>query len=179
MPGSVATADGAGGIKQTDPTRYAALSHPGDSYSYSIFEQAGEAVHTSGTKLLGGLTPKRVLAIGESQSAFYLTTYLDAVQPLSVGVYDGYLVYSRGEDGSNLSQAPQPTITTPNPTYIRTDLHVPVMLFETEADLLTLGYVEARQPPTRYIREWETAGTAHDDTYGLLYSRSDNLNGPG
>jgi hypothetical protein len=177
VPGSVATADGAGGIKQTDPTRYAALNHPGDSYSYSIFEQAGEAVHTSGTKLLAGLTPKRVLAIGESQSAFYLTTYLDAVQPLSVGVFDGYLIYSRGGDGSDLSQAPQPTITTPDPTYIRTDLHVPVMLFETEADLLTLGYVVARQPPTQYIREWETAGTAHDDTYGLLYSRSDNLNG--
>ncbi len=177
VPGSVATADGAGGIKQTDPTRYAALVHPGDSYSYSIFEQAGEAVHASAAKLLGGLTPKRVLAIGESQSAFYLTTYLDAIQPLSVGVYDGYLVYSRGSDGSDLSQSPQATISTPNPTYIRTDLHVPVMLFETEADLLTLGYVHARQPPTAYIREWETAGTAHDDTYGLLYSRSDNLNG--
>jgi hypothetical protein len=177
VPGSLATADGAGGIKQTDPTRYAALNHPGDSYSYSIFEQAGEAVHASATKLLGGLTPKHVVAIGESQSAFYLTTYIDAIQPLSVGVYDGYLVYSRGNDGANLSQAPQPNIATPNPTYIRTDLHVPVMLFETEADLLLLGYVEARQPPTTYIREWETAGTAHDDTYGLLYSRSDNLNG--
>jgi Alpha/beta hydrolase domain len=177
VPGSVATADGAGGLKQMDPSRYAALSHPGDSYSYSIFEQAGEAVHTSAAKLLDGLVPKRVLAIGESQSAFYLTTYVDAIQPLSVGVYDGYLIYSRGNDGSDLSQSPQPTITTPNPTYIRTDLHVPVMLFETEADLLLLGYVEARQPPTPYIREWEVAGTAHDDTYGLLYSRSDNLNG--
>jgi hypothetical protein len=177
VPGSVAVADGAGGIKQTDPTRYAALSHPGDSYSYSIFEQAGEAVHTSGAKLLGGLTPKHVVAMGESQSAFYLTTYLDAIQPLSVGVYDGYLIYSRGSNGSDLSQSPQPTIAPPNPTYIRTDLHVPVLLFETEADLLTLEYVEARQAPTQYIREWETAGTAHDDTYGLLYSRSDNLNG--
>jgi hypothetical protein len=177
VPGSVATADGAGGIKQTDPTRYAALNHPGDSYSYSIFEQAGEAVHTSSAKLLGGLVPKRVLAIGESQSAFYLTTYLDAIQPLSPGVYDGYLVYSRGNDGADLSQSPQPTIATPNPTYIRTDLHVPVLLFETEADLLLLGYVEARQPPTQYIREWETAGTAHDDTYGLLYSRSDSMTG--
>jgi hypothetical protein len=178
VPGSVASAEaGAGGLKQTDPTRYAALHHPGDSYSFSIFEQAGEAVHTSAAKLLDGLVPKRVLAIGESQSAFYLTTYLDAIQPLSPGVYNGYLVYSRGNDGANLSQAPQPTIATPNPTYIRTDLQVPVLLFETEADLLLLGYVEARQPPTQYIREWETAGTAHDDTYGLLYSRSDDLTG--
>jgi hypothetical protein len=178
VPGSVASAQaGAGGLKQTDPTRYAALNHPGDSYSFSIFEQAGEAVHTSAAKLLSGLVPKRVLAIGESQSAIYLTTYLDVIQPLSAGVYDGYLVYSRGNDGANLSQSPQPNIVTPNPTYIRTDLHVPVLMFETEADLLLLGYVEARQPPTQYIREWETAGTAHDDTYGLLYSRTDNLTG--
>ena len=178
VPGSVASAAaGAGGLKQTDPTRYAALNHPGDSYSFSIFEQAGEAVHKSAAQLLSGLVPKRVLAIGESQSAFYLTTYLDAIQPMSSGIYNGYLVYSRGNDGANLSQAPQPTIAAPNPTYIRTDLHVPVLLFETEADLLLLGYVEARQAPTQYIREWETAGTAHDDTYGLLYSRTDDLSG--
>ena len=177
VPGSVATAEGAGGIKQTDPARYGALTHPGDSYSYSIFEQAGEAVHTSAAKLLGGLKPHRVLAIGESQSAFRLVTYLDAIQPLSPGVYDGYLVYSRGGDGANLSQAPQANVASPNPTYIRTDLHVPVLLFETEADLMTLGYLTARQSPTHSIREWESAGTAHDDTYGLLYSRQDNLNG--
>ena len=177
VPGSVATAEGPGGIKQTDPARYGALTHPGDSYSYSIFEQAGEAVHTSAAKLLGGLKPKRVLAIGESQSAFRLVTYLDAIQPLSPGVYDGYLVYSRGGDGANLSQAPQANVASPNPTYIRTDLHVPVLLFETEADLMTLGYLTARQSPTHSIREWESAGTAHDDTYGLLYSRQDNLNG--
>jgi hypothetical protein len=178
VPGSVASADvGAGGIKQIDPTRYAAVNHPGDSYSYSIFEQAGEAVHTWAAKLLGGLVPKRVLAIGESQSAFYLTTYIDGIQPLSAGIYNGYLVYSRGNDGADLSQSPQPVIATPNPTYLRTDLHVPVLLFETEADLLLLGYVEARQSPTPYIREWETAGTAHYDTYGLVYSRSDNLTG--
>ncbi len=175
--GSIASSDGAGGIKQSDPARYKALVHPGDSYSYSIFEQAGEAVHASGSTLLGGLKPKRVLAIGESQSAFRLVTYIDAIQPRSPGVYDGYFVYSRGGDGADLSQSPQATITTPTPTYIRTDLHVPVLMFETEADLVTLGYEAARQPPTRYIREWEIAGTAHDDTYGLLYSRSDNDNG--
>ena len=175
--GSIASADGAGGIKQTDPARYGALVHPGDSFSYSIFEQMGEAVHTSAARLLGGLAPKRVIAIGESQSAFRLVTYIDAIQPLSPGVYDGYLVYSRGGDGADLSQSPQATIATPTPTYIRTDVGVPVLLFETEADLITLGYEAARQPPTKDIREWEIAGTAHDDTYGLLYSRSDNDNG--
>ena len=86
-------------------------------------------------------------------------------------------MYSRGGNASDLSQAPQATITTPTPTYIRTDLHEPVFLFETETDLLALGYLAARQPPTAYLREWETAGTAHDDTYGLLYARSDTGNG--
>jgi hypothetical protein len=176
VSGSIATADGAGGIKATDPARYEQLSHPGDSYSYSIFEQAGAAVRSSAGQLLEGLIPKRVLAVGESQSAFRLVTYLDAIQPLSPGVYDGYFLYSRGGNGAALSQSPQRTIPTPTPTLIRTDLHVPVLMFETEADLVSLGYVVARQPPTPHIREWETAGTAHDDTYGLLYARMDDGN---
>ncbi len=175
--GSIAGAAGAGPIKQTDPARYGSLQHPGDSYSYSIFQQTGQALHTSGSELLGGLHPQRVLALGESQSAFRLVTYIDALQPRSPGIYDAYFVYSRGGNSSDLSQSPQATITTPTPTYIRTDLHVPVFLFETETDLLDLGYLSARQPATRYIREWETAGTAHDDTYGLLYARADTGNG--
>jgi hypothetical protein len=175
--GSIGTAYGSGGLEQVDPGRYQSLHHPGDSYSFSIFEQAGEAVHAAGSKLLGGLQPKRVLALGESQSAGYMVTYIDAIQPLSPGVFNAYFVYSRGGNGADLSQSPQPTLATPYPTFIRTDLHVPVFLFETEADLLGLGYLPARQPPTKYIREWEVAGTAHDDTYGLLYSRSDSGSG--
>ncbi len=175
--GSIASVDGKTGLRQSDPARYGSLHHPGDSYSYSIFQQAGRALQTSGSRLLSGLHPQRVLALGESQSAFRLVTYIDALQTRSPGIYDGYFVYSRGGNASDLSQAPQETITTPTPTYIRTDLHVPVFLFETETDLLALGYLAARQPPTAGIREWETAGTAHDDTYGLLYARSDTGNG--
>ncbi len=95
-PGSLATAAGTGGIKQSDPARYGTLDHPGDSYSYSIFEQAGAAVRAAGTKLLGGLHPKRVIALGESQSAFRLVTYVNAIQPSSPGIFDAYFIYSRG-----------------------------------------------------------------------------------
>lgn len=177
QPGSIGAAEGVGGIKQTDPARYGSLVQPGDSFSYSIYEQAGKAIRADAGRILGGLTPKHVIALGESQSAFRLTTYVDAIQPLSAGIYDAYFIYSRGGDGADLSQPPQSTITTPIPTLIRTDLHVPVFMFETEADLLGLHYVVARQPATPYIREWETAGTAHDDTYGLVYARSDTGNG--
>jgi len=176
-PDSIASEDAVDGLKPSDPARYGSLHHPGDSFSYSIYAQAGEAIRVSGSRLLGGLKPKRVMALGESQSAFRLVTYIDAIQPRAPGIYDAYFVYSRGGDGADLSQAPQRTIATPTPTFIRTDLRVPVFIFETEADLIGLGYLSARQPPTRYIREWETAGTAHDDTYGLLYARSDAGNG--
>jgi hypothetical protein len=175
--GSVATTAGFGGIEQTDPARYGTLRHPGDSFSYSIYEQAGKALRADAKRILGGLEPKRVIALGESQSAARLVTYIDAIQPMSPGLFNAYFLYSRFGDGADLSQSPQTTILAPTSTYIRTDLHVPVFMFETETDLLGLGYLSARQPPTTYIREWETPGTAHDDTYGLLYARSDTGNG--
>ena len=71
-----------------------------------MYRQAGVAVRDDAAELLGGLEPKHVIAAGESQSAFRLTTYIDAIEPISKGVYDGYLVYSRGDDGAALSQAP-------------------------------------------------------------------------
>jgi hypothetical protein len=164
---------GGGGLKASDPVRYGTLQHPGDTYSYSIFTQAGAAVHHSGTELLSGLKPRTVLAVGESQSARYLTTYLDAVAP-STNVWDGYLVYSRGGAGAMLAQAPLTPVPAPTPTLIRTDLRQPVLIFTTEADLMALGYLAARQPDTSKVRDWEVAGTAHDDTYGLTITRTDN-----
>jgi Alpha/beta hydrolase domain len=161
-----------GGLKAIDPARYGTLEHPGDSFSYDIFTQAGKAVRGQSAKLLGGLKPKTVLAIGESQSAGRMTTYLNAVTP-STTAFDGYLVYSRGGAGARLAQAPQQEITPPTPTLIRTDLRQPVLIFTTEADLMALGYLAARQPDTKLLRNWEVPGTAHDDTYGLVISRGD------
>lgn len=80
-----------GGLKGADPTRYASLSHPGDSYSYDLFSQAGRAVRaTTPTSPLGGLPVRRVLALGESQSAFRLVTFINAIQPRD-HTYDGFL----------------------------------------------------------------------------------------
>jgi hypothetical protein len=99
-PDSIASEDAVDGLKPSDPARYGSLRHPGDSFSYSIYAQAGEAIRVSGSRLLGGLKPKRVMALGESQSAFRLVTYIDAIQPLAPGIYDAYFVYSRGGDAS-------------------------------------------------------------------------------
>ncbi len=154
-------------LTRADPARYGTLSHPGDSFSYDIYSQVGELVrHPGAVDPLGGLKPKHVIAAGESQSAFRMVTYVDAVAPLA-HVYDGYLIHSRSGSGAALSSAPQPAIPAPTPTLIRDDLGVPVLTFETETDLEQLHFVPATQPDTKQLRLWEVAGTAHADAYTL------------
>jgi hypothetical protein len=152
-----------------NPVRYETLTHPGDAYSYDMFSQAGKAIRTNAKRVLGGLRPDRIIALGESQSAWRLVTYIDAVQPLA-RVYDGFLVHSRSTGGAPLSQAPLPTVATPMPTLIRDDLDVPVLVFQTETD--SRG-VAGRQPDTRSFRLWEVAGSAHYDIYGLRLGATD------
>jgi hypothetical protein len=154
-------------LKHADPARYGTLVHPGDSYSYDMYTQAGRVVRSRAANALGGLVVKYVIAAGESQSAFRMTTCIDAVEPLTKGVYDGFFVYSRGGSGAALSQAPLAAIPTPTPTLIRTDVTVPVMTFTTETDLISLGYLSARRPDTKQFRDGEVAGTSHADSYTL------------
>jgi Alpha/beta hydrolase domain len=155
---------GVSALKAADPVRYAALSHPGDSYSYDIFSQAGQAVRDEASQILGGLRPRRLLAEGESQSATRLTTYIDAIQPL-VHEYDGFLVHSRFAGSAALSQPPQTLVLTPPVALFRSDLSAPVLAVETETDLLELGYLAAQQADFHRFRLWEMAGTAHADNY--------------
>jgi hypothetical protein len=164
---------GAAGLKTVDPARYGSLAHPGDSFSYDIFSQAAQAIRQpAGASPLGNLKVKRILAVGESQSAFRLVTYVNAIDPL-VQLYDGFLIHSRGASGAALSQAPQPPINLPTPTFIRSDVRVPVLTFQTETDLVTLGYFSDRQPDAERFRLWEVAGTAHADTYTLVVGNTD------
>lgn len=163
-------------LKNVDPVRYGPLEHPGDDFSYDIFSQVGAAVWFEAELLLDGLEPAAVLAMGESQSAFRLTTYINAVVPL-VDIYDGYLVHSRGASGARLGPGVQP----PDPTTSRTDLEVPVLVLSAETDLVggMLGYARARQPDGPWFASWEVAGTAHVDAYGLGIGDEDDGGGEG
>lgn len=162
--------------KLLDPVRYLPLVHPGDSFSYDIYSQAGRAVRASAAKVLGGLRPARVLAEGESQSAFRLTTYINAVHSLA-RVYDGYFVHSRGGGSAPLSQAPQADTKTPAVVHFRDDLDVPVLAVQTETDLVSLGYAADRQADSRRFRLWEVAGTAHADHYTVDIGFEDDGSG--
>ncbi|MGI9286522.1 MAG: alpha/beta hydrolase domain-containing protein [Pseudomonadales bacterium] len=160
-------------LKASDPERYGSLSHPCDSFSYDIYSQAARAVRNPvGTPPLGELQVERMIAIGESQSAFRLTTYINAFAP-QITLFDAYLIHARGGSSAPLSQAPQAEVNAPTQVLVRDDLAVPVLTFQAETDLLILGSVNDRQPDSTNFRLWEVAGTAHADTYSLILGNND------
>ncbi|BBY63428.1 alpha/beta hydrolase domain-containing protein [Mycolicibacterium helvum] len=163
-------------LKTLDPQRYSELDHPGDNFAYDIFTQVGQAVRAG---VIDGLVPQFVLAAGESQSATFLTTYVNEVDP-AAGVYDGFLIHSRfGSaaplDGTSLLDESGAFHTLPVP--FRADVRVPVLTVITETDLLgarLLGYVHARVPDTEHLRVWEIPGSAHADNYTIGVGFIDN-----
>ena len=170
---------GVDSARSTDPADYSSLSHPGDSFSYDIFSQAGEAVRAHAAMILGGLRPHTVIAAGESQSAVRLMTYIDAVQPIA-DVFQGFLVHSQFGTGAPLSQAPQANYAATNPTTIRSDLGVPVLEFETETDVDNSNLTDRlHYGNPKWFRLWEVAGSSHYDYYGLAIGPNDTGNGQG
>jgi hypothetical protein len=167
-------------LKKQDPERYWRLNHPEDAYSYDIFSQVGRLVRdATGPDALGMLKPEYVVAVGESQSAMFLTSYVNAVDPLAQ-VYDGFLIHSRFGPAAPLdgtSIFAQPDATAPRAVKFRTDLRVPLLTVLTETDVVggvRPGAYLARQPDTERLRTWEIPGTAHADNYTIQVSRIDS-----
>jgi Alpha/beta hydrolase domain len=166
-------------LKAQNATRYAPLHHPGDAFSYDIFSQIGALIKDEPSAVLGELNPEHVVALGESQSAFFLTSYINAVDPLAQ-VYDGFLVHSRFApaaplDSSSIFEEPQ--ADTALAVRFREDLRVPLLTIITETDLfggVRMGYHLARQPENPLLRVWEIAGTAHADNYTIQVAPIDN-----
>jgi hypothetical protein len=154
-------------LKKADPARYGSLTHPGDAFSFDMFSQAGRAVKSG--QLLGVLRPQRVAAIGESQSAAFLTTYVNAVDP-QARVYDGFFVHSRFGSSAAIDGTPMRGAAANYPDFVRfrANLRVPVLTLITETDLLgarLTGYHGSRRPDDRHLRVWELPGAAHADNY--------------
>lgn len=162
--------------------RYASLFHPGESFAYDIFAQAGLIVTQSrggDPRLLGNLTSRvqTVLAAGFSQSAAWLTTYVNAIHRISP-VYGGFLIHDAGFDEplsldvASLYGDPippgvpaTPFINTPYPMQLRSDQNVPTLIVLSEFGLSDRGNVAGRsfhlQPDSPQIRVWELAGATH------------------
>jgi len=155
---------GVAALRQKDPARYASLADPGDQFSYDIYTQAARALVSGASNPLAPLHPKRLLAVGESQSALYLTTYIDAIQPL-YHVFNGFLVHSRAGGAVPIPGGSPSGGTFGGAVRIRTDLAVPVLMMITETDEAFGQYFRARQPDTRFVRLWDVAGASHADSY--------------
>lgn len=162
--GAVAV-EGLQGLKDVDPARYGGLDHPGDAYAYGIFTEVARAV----ADLAGA---ERVLAIGQSQSAYTLTTYLNHVHPAE-RLFAGFLVHSRGDVAAPLGEPGRgidllTARAAGEPTPVRDDLDVPVIVLQAEGDLLgRINYLPARQPDGPLLRVWEVAGAAHADLFQI------------
>ncbi|MCL9795444.1 alpha/beta hydrolase domain-containing protein [Frankia sp. AgKG'84/4] len=155
------------GLKTIDPARYGSLTHPGDGFSFDIYTQITRALRTGAA--LDGLRPQKVIAAGESQSAFALTTYYNGVQPLT-RAFDAFFVHSRGAAGLPLVGAGQNADLAGaifnSPATFRTDQSAPVLDVQTETDLTgLLNSAKARQPDSDRFRLWEVPGTAHADAH--------------
>jgi hypothetical protein len=170
-------------LKTIDPERYSRLTHPGDAFCFDIYSQIGRLVREGDRGVLGGLRPDLVLAVGESQSAMFLTTYVNAVDPIAK-VYDGFLVHSRFGPAAPLDGA---TILDPtseasaHPIQFRPDLRVPLVTIITETDLIgdiLPGYHLARQPDNEWLRTWEIPGAAHADNYTIQVAPIDSGSAP-
>jgi hypothetical protein len=131
-------------LKGWDPVRYAPLVHPSDTFSYDIFSQAIQALRDpkdnravlggpAGVDPMRGMRVKYIVANGASQSALYLTTFIN----------DGY---TRGNiDAFAITRGGGPFNTFSTPIF---------QLNEETAAAPT-------QPDNPHYRLWEEAGTAH------------------
>jgi Alpha/beta hydrolase domain len=164
-------------LKVLAPDRYGLLKHPGDAWSFDILSQVGALLRSPSAAALGVPGTERLIALGESQSAFFLVTYINAIDP-EVQVFDGFFVHGRGATGAALggSWAPgrQPGSAAAMPERIRDDVRVPVLVLQSETDVVFLGGGAPAQPDGEHLRLWEMAGTSHVDTYTLVASAQDN-----
>jgi hypothetical protein len=157
------------GLVAWDPQRYGELSIPSDEGSYDIYAQIGRAVgpnrDRSGSDPLGGLDVKKVIAIGASQSAARLATYVNAIHPLG-RVFDGFMLQIYFGAGAQLegnrtvapSQVPAPVRMPWGSNLIR-ELDVPAMIVNSELEAIACYRV--RQPDSDRFVTWEAAGTTH------------------
>jgi hypothetical protein len=172
-------------LKLLAPERYAALEHPGDAWSFDIFTQVGRLLQLpSDDNPLVGLKPSQILAAGESQSAACLVTYINAVDP-QTQLFDGYFVHGRPASGVSIDgvfipasarlgmEATRVAISS-NGERIRDDVRVPVLVLQSETDVVLLGGQLAEQPDSDRLRVWEMAGAAHADTYTVSAGRHDD-----
>jgi hypothetical protein len=142
--------DPAGGV--VDPTN--------DPLSWDVMAQVSAALKANSgpNRPLPGLQVRRMIAMGESQSAGRLSTYYNTIHRLH-GLFDGFVYLDRA-------------------SQLRGDLRTPAISVNSEA----LSWVPVTSGST-YVRIWDVAGASHASLYGARYVdamvlRDRSLQGP-
>ena len=156
------------GLCQWDPERYGSLHHPGDAFSYDIFSQGAQALRQGaalGVDMLGGLSPRLLIATGGSQSAMRLGSYLNIAHQRD-RVFDGFLLtvhWGLCPPAPDMSLVESfeltPEFKFKGSSQIRDDGGVPILVVNSESETMMVSMV--RQPDSDTFRFWEMAGAAH------------------
>ncbi|MCY4130087.1 MAG: alpha/beta hydrolase domain-containing protein [Gammaproteobacteria bacterium] len=150
------------GLKSWDPERYETLVHPGDVYSYSIFTQVAQALSPDRDKSnldpMGGLAVERLIAVGASQSAMRLRTYINGVHHVE-HVFDGYIPFIDFGRVFPFEQEMSGNSRGSIRASIRADLDVPTIVVNSETEVPS--YYGVREEDSDRFRYWEVAGTSH------------------
>jgi len=154
---------GVNALKSWSPSRYGDLTlnaptvDPGaarggmgaaDVVGWDVFSQTIKALREPGAvNALPGMTVRRVIANGESQSASMLTRYYNSIDPLH-RLVDGIVYYDVAGE-------------------LRTDSPTRVISVGTEAFGTRPG---TPQPDSAVFRRWEVAGASHIGLYDARYA---------
>jgi hypothetical protein len=157
--GVSAEAPGVQSLKATDATRYAQTRLPVNDLAFDIYTQAAQAIRQTASNWSTGGKRVKLLGLGYSQSAVFLTTYLNAFQPVSKA-YDGFYMRSTAPAAPK-ADATDSFVFAPQ---IRPDLNVPVMQLQTEMEVM-VSWPLSKTPDTDKVRYWEVPGASHFDQY--------------
>ena len=161
------------GLRDWDEERYGSLSIPTDDASYDIFADVARLARSGALHEIGalqGFDVEHVVAMGGSQSAARLHSFLNGVAP-HAPLFDAFVLtvhFGRGTPLNMGGAGPTPSIMELNdPPYtfrahhtrLRTDLGVAIMVFNSETEVRDYG--SARQDDDDRFRLWEVAGASH------------------
>ncbi|HMO75713.1 MAG TPA: alpha/beta hydrolase domain-containing protein [Sphingopyxis sp.] len=155
------------GLKAWDAARYAALVHPGDDWSYDIFTQAARALRANAAAghPLHGLTVRKLIGTGVSQSGSRILSYANGVQPLA-RAYDALMPMLCAGAAAEFDGGAAPGVAAargrPRFAHVRADLGIPAMQLNTEFEAPFFRAI--RQPDSDLYRSWEVAGASHGPT---------------
>jgi hypothetical protein len=155
-----------------DPVRYGQIHIPpygpnvdtvapaqgGPSYGESIFGLLAHALKSpSGARVLAGVPARKIIAVGESQSAGRLSCYLLDAKPVDP-VFDAFLI-DHGECAGPTANSSTPFAYDPK---------VPTMFLD--------GMAESRpgMKDRRDLRVWEIAGASHVDAWIGAYGKDEH-----